>query len=59
MSDHITGQPTIADYARYVTEVMDGIHMPGASFLGESFSAAVAMELANALCSQKTHAAFR
>ncbi len=47
MSDHIAGQPTIADYARYVTEVMDGLHMPRASFLGESLSAAVAVELAN------------
>jgi pimeloyl-ACP methyl ester carboxylesterase len=47
MSDHVTGQPTMADYARYVTEVMDGLQVPQASFLGESFSAAIAVELAN------------
>ena len=47
MSDHIAGQPTMADYAMYVTEVMDGLRVPKASFLGESFSAAVAVELAN------------
>ena len=47
MSDHLAEQPGIADYARYVTEVMDGLGMPRASFLGESFSAAVAVELAN------------
>src|SRR5262249_55021738 len=47
MSDHIAGQLTIADYAAYVTEVMGGLQVPRASFLGESFSAAVAVELAN------------
>ncbi len=47
MSDHIPGNPTIVDYAKYVTEVMDGLGVKRASFLGESTSGCVAVELAN------------
>ncbi|MFC2005608.1 alpha/beta fold hydrolase [Chloroflexota bacterium] len=48
MSDHIPGQPAIADYARFVTEVMDGLRVEKASLLGESIGASVSMKLANA-----------
>ncbi|HEX3136501.1 MAG TPA: alpha/beta hydrolase, partial [Casimicrobiaceae bacterium] len=36
MSDHVTIQPTIADYARWVLEVVDALELKTASFLGES-----------------------
>jgi pimeloyl-ACP methyl ester carboxylesterase len=48
MSDHISVQPTIADYARYVLEVMDELGIRKASFLGESAGAVVCIELAAA-----------
>jgi pimeloyl-ACP methyl ester carboxylesterase len=48
MSDHITVQPTIADYARNVLEVMDGLGLKTANFLGESGGAVIAIELAAA-----------
>src|SRR5258705_9861642 len=35
MSDHITVQPTIADYARNVLEVMDGLGVENPNFLRE------------------------
>lgn len=48
MSDHIPGRPTIPDYAKYVTEVMDGLGVEKANFLGEATGAFIAVELANA-----------
>ena len=47
MSDHIFMQPTIADYANCVTEVMDALGVRKASLLGESVGAVVAVELAS------------
>jgi pimeloyl-ACP methyl ester carboxylesterase len=46
MSDHIAFQPTIADYARCVAEVMDSLGIDRASLLGEAIGAVVAVELA-------------
>ena len=48
MSDHVTIQPTIADYARWVLEVVDALELKTASFLGESGGAVVCIELAAA-----------
>ena len=48
MSDHISFQPTIADYARCVIEVLDALRIERASVLGEATGAAVAIELAGA-----------
>ncbi|MFC2006171.1 alpha/beta fold hydrolase [Chloroflexota bacterium] len=48
MSDHIPEQPTMSDYARFVTEVMDGLGVEKASFLGDAIGASVSMKLANA-----------
>ncbi len=48
MSDHVTVQPTIADYARWVLEVMDALGLKTASFVGESGGAVIAIELAAA-----------
>jgi pimeloyl-ACP methyl ester carboxylesterase len=48
MSDHVTIQPTIADYARCVLEVVDALELKTASFLGESGGAVVCIELAAA-----------
>ena len=48
MSDHIYVQPTIADYARNVLEVMDALGLKTANFLGESGGAVVCVELAGA-----------
>jgi pimeloyl-ACP methyl ester carboxylesterase len=45
MSDHVTAQPTISDYARWVVEVMDTLDVKKASALGEAVGAAVAIEL--------------
>ncbi|MFC2005464.1 alpha/beta fold hydrolase [Chloroflexota bacterium] len=47
MSDHIPGQPSMSDYARFVTEVMDGLGVEKASFLGEAFGASIQMKLGN------------
>ncbi len=47
MSDHIVGKPTISDYADFVTEVMDGLGVKKASFLGTTTSAYVAVDVAN------------
>ncbi|MFC1965600.1 alpha/beta fold hydrolase [Chloroflexota bacterium] len=47
MSDHITGKPAIADYARFITEVMDGLGVKKASFLGTTTSGYISVELAN------------
>src|SRR5665811_910866 len=46
MSDHIFVQPTIADYARNVLEVMDSLGLKTADFLGESGGAVICIELA-------------
>jgi pimeloyl-ACP methyl ester carboxylesterase len=46
MSDHVLEQPTIADYARCVVEVMDALGVSQASILGESVGAVVCIELA-------------
>ena len=48
MSDHITGHPSIPDYAKYIVEVMDGLGVEKAYFLGEAAGAFIAVELANA-----------
>jgi len=48
MSDHVTAQPTIADYARCVLEVVAALGLKTASFLGESGGAVVCIELAAA-----------
>ena len=47
-SDHIYFQPTISDYAKWVTEVMDGLRIQKASFLGEAVGSILFMEMANA-----------
>lgn len=46
MSDHVFTQPGIADYARWVLEVLDVLGVSRATFLGESGGAAVCIELA-------------
>lgn len=56
MSDHLATQPTIADYARCVIEVMDALSIPTACALGEAVGAAVAIELASAHPARITHA---
>jgi pimeloyl-ACP methyl ester carboxylesterase len=48
MSDHVTAQPTIADYARCVLEVVDALGFKSANFLGESGGAVICIELAAA-----------
>ena len=48
MSDHIPGHPTFSDYAKWVTEVMDGLGVEKASFLGEAAGNFISIELANA-----------
>lgn len=48
MSDHIPGHPTISDYAKIVTEVMDGLDVKEASVYGDTVGTYVAVELANA-----------
>ena len=47
MSDHISWQPTISDYAKLVIEVMDELGVKKASFLGEATGPFIATELAN------------
>ncbi len=48
MSDHISVQPTISDYAKCVIEVMDALKIKRASMLGEAVGAVVSIELAAA-----------
>lgn len=48
MSDHVSAQPAIADYARAVTNVMDALGIDRAGVLGEAVGAVVAIELAGA-----------
>ena len=48
MSDHVSGQPTIGDYARVVTEVMDALRVERADIYGDTVGTYVAVELANA-----------
>lgn len=45
-SDHVAKQPTLADYARCVVEVMDALGVGKSVALGEATGAAVAVELA-------------
>lgn len=48
MSDHVEGQPTLAQYGKWVMETLDGLKVQKASFLGEATGAFVSVELANA-----------
>ncbi|MEO7727893.1 MAG: alpha/beta hydrolase [Burkholderiales bacterium] len=52
MSDHIFVQPTIADYAQYVLEVLDSLGIRNANFLGESGGAVICIELAAAFAAR-------
>ncbi len=45
MSDHIPGEPALSDYAGWVTEVMDGLGVEKASFLGEPTGNLLSVEL--------------
>lgn len=45
MSDHIPGHPAIADYSKVVTEVMAGLGINKACFLGQALGAYVAGDL--------------
>jgi pimeloyl-ACP methyl ester carboxylesterase len=45
-SDHVSAQPSVGDYARWLTEVLDGLGIAQASVLGEANGAAIAAELA-------------
>ena len=56
MSDHVSTQPSITDYARWVIEVMDALGMDRAAVLGEAVGAVVATELAGAYA-QRVHKA--
>lgn len=49
MSDHVASQPTIADYAKCVVEVMDALGIAKTSVLGEAVGAVVSIELAAAI----------
>lgn len=46
MSDHVSDQPSIHDYARCVVEVMDALGLQKSGFLGEATGAVVAVDLA-------------
>ncbi|HSQ03879.1 MAG TPA: alpha/beta hydrolase, partial [Burkholderiales bacterium] len=46
MSDHVSVQPSIGDYAQCAIDVMDALGIRKASALGEAVGAAVAIELA-------------
>ncbi len=48
MSDHVSGHPTIGDYARVVTELMDALGVDRADIYGDTVGTYVAVELANA-----------
>lgn len=48
MSDHLALQPTIPDYARCVTEVLDALGVGSFTALGEATGAAVSVALATA-----------
>jgi pimeloyl-ACP methyl ester carboxylesterase len=48
MSDHVTAQPSIADYARWIVEVMDAAGLEKAAVLGEAVGATIAIELSGA-----------
>lgn len=48
MSDHVSGHPTIGDYARVVTELMDALGVERADIYGDTVGTYVAVELANA-----------
>lgn len=48
MSDHVSEQPTIADYAKCVIAVMDAVGIARATAMGEATGAHVSIELAAA-----------
>lgn len=48
MSDHVAEQPSIADYARWIVEVMDHLGIQKASVLGEAVGATIGVELSGA-----------
>jgi len=48
MSDHVSGHPTIGDYAKVVTELMDALGVKRADIYGDTVGTYVAVELANA-----------
>jgi pimeloyl-ACP methyl ester carboxylesterase len=52
MSDHVAGQPTIADYAKCVLAVMDALGVERVTALGEATGAHVSIELAAAHASR-------
>lgn len=47
MSDHVPGHPTIGDYAKVVTEVMDALGVEKTNIYGDTVGTYVAVELAN------------
>lgn len=47
-SDPVAGQPTVADYARAVVDVLDAMRIPRATFVGHHTGAIVSIELAAA-----------
>lgn len=47
MSDHIVGKTSISDYSKVVSEVMDGLGLTKASFLGEATGAYIAVDIAS------------
>jgi pimeloyl-ACP methyl ester carboxylesterase len=48
MSDHVAAQPSIADYARWIVEVMDALGIAKAGVLGEAVGATIALEMSGA-----------
>lgn len=48
MSDHVVEQPSIADYARWIVELMDALQIGKASVLGEAVGATIGIELSGA-----------
>lgn len=46
MSDHVTAQPTIGDYARAAVAVMDALDIRACHLLGEAVGAIIALEIA-------------
>ena len=48
MSDPVPQAPAIADYARWMVELMDALGVPTAAVLGEAVGAVIAVELARA-----------
>jgi pimeloyl-ACP methyl ester carboxylesterase len=48
MSDHVVEPPSIADYARWIVEVMDALSLQKANVLGEAVGATIGIELSGA-----------